>query len=504
MLTVSLQINPSVFREYDVRGVAGKDLSGDFAESLGLAYAQLISGQVPTENRNHLTISVGRDCRLSSLSYATALISGLRKGGIDVIDIGNCPTPVTYFSLFHLALDGGIMVTASHLPADHNGFKFCVGRDAIYGEKIQELRKIMEKDLVSLPAEKMGSLSQYEIIPAYLDYLMAGINLTNKNKVTNSKMDTKPNPITKTDANLQTNTDLKTSVRPKKIVIDCGNGNGSQVVPQIFKMLNADVIELFCDMDGRFPNHVPDPSVSENLVDLIAAVKKNQADFGIGIDGDADRLGVVDENGRLLYGDELLVIFSRDILKEHPGATVVSEVKSSYRLYDDITKHGGQPIMWKTGHSLIEAKMKESGALLGGEMSGHMFFADKYFGYDDAVYAALRVYEIASRHAGEFSSLISDLPKTVSTPEIRRSCSDQEKFAVIKRIEKILCGDPKINKNKISLIDGIRIDFGDGWGLIRASNTEPVLSLRFEAISQPRLDEIRSVFENALEESRSK
>jgi phosphomannomutase/phosphoglucomutase len=465
---MSFKINPSVFREYDIRGIAGVDLSDEFAERLGLAYAKYISQKASTaKERAQLTVSVGHDCRLSSPSYSRALISGLVKGGIEVVRLGNCPTPATYFSLFHLNLDGGIMITASHLPANHNGFKVCMGHNAMYGAQIQELRLIMEND--PKPTVKTrGSVLEYAIIPAYLDFLLK---------------DTKP-------------------IKPRRIVVDCGNGNGSQVVPQLFKKLGANVIELFCEMDGHFPNHIPDPSNPKNLVELIARVKDSQADFGIGIDGDADRIGVVDEKGKLLYGDELLVIYSRDILKNHRDATIVSEVKSSFRLFDDIKKHGGNPIMWKTGHSLIEAKMKETGAMLGGEMSGHIFFADKYLGYDDAVYAALRIYEIASQHevlnSEPFSSLLSGLPETVSTPEIRIPCDDRKKFEIIKEIEKRLRGDAEISKNKITTIDGIRIDYKDGWGLIRASNTEPVLSLRFEAISQVRLDEIKKVFEDAL------
>jgi phosphomannomutase/phosphoglucomutase len=457
-------MNPSVFREYDIRGIADIDLSDEFAKKLGFAYAQFISNKTPVANRKHLTVSVGEDCRISSPRLSKALVEGLRSGGIDVIRLGNCPTPVTYFSLFHLNLDGAIMITASHLSADHNGFKVCLGRDTINGEQIQMLRKIMEKKHTE--NFRIGSLSDYEIIPHYVEYLMKDTKL----------------------------------MASKKIVIDCGNGNGSQVMPQLFKKLNAKVIELFCEMDGHFPNHIPNPSDSANLIDLIDSVKKNQADFGIGIDGDADRIGIVDENGKIIFGDELLIIFAREILKINPGATIVSEVKSSFRLYDDIAEHGGIGIMWKTGHSLIEAKMKETKAALGGEMSGHMFFADKYLGYDDAIYAALRIYEIATQIKGPFSSLLVDLKSSFSTPEIRIKCSDTDKFLIVQKIIKKFSQNSEIAKNKMTLIDGIRIDFGDGWGLIRASNTEPVLSLRFEATSQLRLDEIKKIFEDALKE----
>jgi phosphomannomutase/phosphoglucomutase len=468
--TMALTINPAVFREYDIRGIAGLDLSDAFAEQLGLAYMEFLASRQPPGRRTPLRIAVGEDCRLSSPQYGKALISGLIAGGARVLRLGNCPTPTTYFSLFHFDLDGAIMVTASHLPADHNGFKICIGKDAIYGEQIQDLRRIMEKGPSQSPAG-FGEVADSPLIEIYLEYLR---------KITPA--------ITK-----------------KKVVIDCGNGNGSQVVPQIFKSIGAEVIELYCVLDGRFPNHVPDPSVAANNADLILAVREHRADFGIAIDGDADRLGIVDETGKIVYGDDLLVIFSRDILKTHPGATVVSEVKASFRLYDDIAKHGGHAIMWKTGHSLIEAKMKETKALVGGEMSGHLFFADRYFGYDDAVYAALRIYEIAAGHTGPISSLLNGLPSTIATPEIRIPCDDAEKFNLIEKTKGVLERkfahtqvSDATTQVKINTIDGIRIDFGDGWGLMRASNTEAVLSLRFEAVNQLRLNEIRKIFDDAL------
>jgi phosphomannomutase/phosphoglucomutase len=464
-------MNSSVFREYDIRGSAHDvaprhvtmDLTPEFAERLGFAYAELISDRKPAAGRNHLKVSVGEDCRLSSPSLATALISGLRKSGIDVVRLGNCPTPATYFSLFNLDLDGGIMVTASHLAADQNGFKICVGRDAIFGEEIQRLRKKFER-VSMLPGLRLGLLTNCEIVPIYLEYLLR-----------NTK-----------------------ALLAKTVVVDCGNGNGSQVVPQLLKRLGANVIELFTEMDGRFPNHVPDPSVAANLVDLIDAVKSNNADFGIGIDGDADRIGLIDENGKIISGDELLIIFSRNVLKSYPACTIVSEVKSSFRLFDDIEKNGGKAIMSRTGHSFVEAKMKETGALLGGEMSGHMFFADRYFGYDDAPYAALRFYEIASRENTSVSALLDGLKHTFVTPEIRLPCEDDEKVDLVQRVKSRLLRESGLKSAKFTVIDGVRIDFDDGWGLLRASNTEAVLSLRFEAMSQSRLEEIKSVFEIAL------
>jgi phosphomannomutase/phosphoglucomutase len=465
---MALKINVDVFREYDIRGIAGQDLNDAFAERLGRAYALYLARLNPTVNRQRRRVAVGHDCRISSPAYAKALISGLVKGGIEVLSLGNCPTPTTYFSLFHFELAGAIMITASHLAADHNGFKICVGQSAIYGDQIQELRKMMEGDL-SLTMVEGGSVIELPLLPVYVNYLR----------------------------------EITPVITKKKIVIDCGNGNGSQVMPQIFKSLGAEVIELYCVLDGRFPNHIPDPSVAANNADLIAAVQEHRADFGIAIDGDADRLGVIDETGKIVYGDDLLVIFSRDILRCHPGATVISEVKASYRLYDDVAKHGGRAIMWKTGHSLIEAKMKETRALLGGEMSGHMFFADRYFGYDDAVYAALRIYEIAAGHSGPFSTLLEGLPTSVRTPEIRINCDDAKKFKVVENIKTMLQKKFAGAQAKINLIDGIRIDFQDGWGLMRASNTEAVLSLRFEAINETRLASIRKIFEDALAEARN-
>lgn len=458
---MKVQIIPSIFREYDIRGIAGRDLNPPFAECLGKAYAEYISGRKPVANRKNLTVAVGQDCRLSSHDYAEALISGITASGIDVIRIGVCPTPLTYFSIFELDLDGAVMITGSHNPADYNGFKICVGRDTIHGKQIQELRVLMEK-INSGPettAQQKGKVSNFEIIPAYIDYLV------------------------------KKNAGLKS----KKIVLDAGNGTASTVAPELFKKLGANVVSLFCELDGHFPNHHPDPTVPANLKQLIDTVKSEKADFGLAFDGDSDRIGVVDEKGTILFGDELMVLFSRSILKEKPGATIISEVKSSHRLYNDIATHGGKPIMWKTGHSLIKSKMKETGAALAGEMSGHIFFADRYFGFDDAIYAGLRVYEIASKTNEPFSSLLKDLPPSVSTPEIRVDCQEEKKFKLVDEVKKRLAANYKITD-----IDGVRVDFGDGWGLVRASNTQPVLVLRFEAPSANRLQTIRDIVESAL------
>jgi phosphomannomutase/phosphoglucomutase len=463
----TFKLVPSIFREYDIRGIAGKELSPEFAELLGLAYSKFIAGRTPVAGRKNLTVSVGRDCRLSSDSYADALIRGMRKGGLDVINLGVCPTPLTYFSIFHLELDGGIMVTGSHNAREYNGFKTCVGRDTIHGHQIQELRAVMES-LQKQPwtTTREGALSDFAVIPAYQEHLLK----------------------------------IARPLKAKKIVLDAGNGTAATVAPDLFTRLGANVIPLFCELDGRFPNHHPDPTVPANLTELVATVKREKADFGIAFDGDSDRIGLVDETGRILFGDELMVLFSRDILGDKKGATIISEVKSSHRLYTDIAAKGGKPIMWKTGHSLIKAKMKETGALLAGEMSGHIFFADRYFGFDDAIYAALRVYEIASKNSGTVSSLLSDLPKSVATPEIRVDCDEAKKFQLVEETKKLLA----TSGGKINDIDGIRIDFGDGWGLVRASNTQPALVLRFEASSEALMHKVRDTVVSALHEAARK
>jgi phosphomannomutase/phosphoglucomutase len=453
-------MNPSIFREYDIRGIAGKDLDAAFAEDLGKTYAEWAFQKTGAKS---LKISVGRDCRLTSDEYASALIRGLRGAGVSVVDIGTCPTPLTYFSVHHYHLDGAIMITGSHNPGDYNGFKIGIGKDTLHGEQIQELKRVMLAGKFTARSE--GTLETAEIIGPYLKYVAEQI---------------KP-------------------ARKLKVVLDAGNGTASTVAPELFRMMGAEVIPLFCELDGRFPNHHPDPTVPKNLTALIAAVKEHKADFGVGYDGDSDRIGAVDENGRIIYGDELMVIFSREVLKSHPGATIISEVKSSQRLYQDIQKHGGNGIMWKTGHSLIKSKMKETKAHLAGEMSGHIFFADRWFGFDDAIYSSARLYEILGK-SGTLSSLTHDLPSAVNTPEIRIDCEEDKKFALIEEAAKLL-HDPKA---KLTTIDGLRVDFPDHWGLIRASNTQPVIVMRFEAQTEAKLNEIQGKFENALAQAARK
>lgn len=452
----------ALFREYDVRGVVGRELTEEVAERLGLAYATLVRPKGVT------TISLGRDGRTSSPSLHQALLRGLLAGGLDVVDLGVCTSPLVYFSLFTLPVGGGIMITGSHNAAEYNGFKICVGREAIHGEAIQELQREMERgNFVS----GTGRRVEHQIIPDYLAYLRRSFEAVDASHL--------------------------------HVVIDCGNGAASLVAEQALKVLGCKVTTLYGELDGRFPHHHPDPTVLDNLSDLMRAVTRHGADVGIGYDGDADRIGAVDERGEVLWGDKLLVLYSREILAERPGATVISEVKASQCLYDDIAKRGGRPIMWKTGHSLIKAKMKEESALLAGEMSGHMFFADRYFGYDDAVYASCRLIEILAKKKQPLSALVADLPRTVVTPEIRVDMPDAVKFDVVRliqhRCERYLKEQPDgIMLRDLVTIDGVRAIFDQGWGLIRASNTQPALVLRFEAVSTEQLNKIRSFFEGEL------
>lgn len=445
-------INKDVFREYDIRGVVDTDLTPDFVVRLGQA--------IGAYAREHAVgaLSLGHDCRLSSEIFRDALSCGLNLAGIDVIDIGLCTTPMLYFSIRHLNLGGGVMVTGSHNPPDFNGFKICIGPDTIYGVEIQKLYRIMEKQDLTSGA---GKIEQVDIATAYEDYLFRNVAID----------------------------------RPLTIALDAGNGTGGLFALPLLRRFGCRVLDIYCDPDGQFPNHFPDPTVPENLNELVRVVLENKADLGIGYDGDADRIGVVTDQGEILWGDELLLLFSRFILQEKPGATIIGEVKCSQKLYDDIAMHGGRPIMWKAGHSLIKGKMKEEHALLAGEMSGHVFFADRYFGYDDAIYATIRLLEILSRTGKKLSTLLSDVPKTYSTPEIRVDCPDTIKFRVVDAVKTHFQ-----DKYAMIDIDGLRIAFPDGWGLLRSSNTQPVIVLRFEATTETGLQTIRSLFESVLQE----
>jgi phosphomannomutase/phosphoglucomutase len=382
--------------------------------------------------------------------------------GVRVIDVGVCPTPVLYFAIRHLKTDGGLMITASHNPPEYNGFKVCVGPDTIFGDEIQRFRRLLERsDFVT----GQGTSENYDILTPYREYLVQNIQLE----------------------------------REVRVAVDAGNGTGGVVAGPVLKGLGCHPEELYFEMDGGFPNHEPDPTVPANMTTLADTVVGQGLELGIGFDGDADRIGVVDEKGQIIYGDMLIVIFAREILKEHPGATVVGEVKCSHKMYEDITSHGGRPIMWKTGHSLIKKKLRDEKAALAGEMSGHLFFADRYFGYDDAVYAACRLLEIVSRRKEPLSQYLKDLPRTYNTPEIRVPCPEEVKFKLVDRVR-----DELRKNHDVIDVDGVRVVFPDGWGLLRASNTGPILVLRFEAESELRLEEIRALVEGTLERMKEK
>jgi phosphomannomutase/phosphoglucomutase len=447
-------MNPQVFREYDIRGVVEDDFDDDFIVDLGRAYATML-----IEAGKH-TVTLGRDCRLSSDALRDLLIEGLLPCGINVVDVGVVPTPLLYFSVLHWKMDGGVMITGSHNAAEYNGFKLGIGNTTIFGEDIQRVRKIVETRAFKNTGAK-GALTSRPVLHDYREYIKEHIRIP----------------------------------AGMKVAIDGGNGCGGVVAAPLMREMGLHTTELYIEMDGRFPNHHPDPTVPENMIDLQAAVKENGARVGIAYDGDADRIGAVDENGQIVWGDELMVVFSRSILKERPGAAIIGDVKCSDRLYDDVARHGGRPIMWKTGHSLIKSKLKEEQAALAGEMSGHMFFNDRYYGFDDAIYSSFRLLEILGREGRGLGAILSDLPRTTITPEIRLECPDDLKFGVVRKAAEYF----RANYETID-IDGARVKFDGGWGLVRASNTQPALVMRFEAKDQNKLDEIRSLFERKLTE----
>ncbi len=450
-------MNPAIFREYDIRGIADRDYDAGFARELGRAFGTLVA------EHGGRKVSVGRDCRLTSDKYAAAIREGITSTGVDVLDIGVCPTPLVYFSLFHWGLDGGIQVTGSHNPAEYNGFKVSLGTESLHGDRIQDLRRRIDAGRYQ---QGHGTVTARPVIPVYEDHVVQNIG-----------------PL----------------ARSIKVVVDAGNGTGGPVAPALYRRLGAEVIDIFCDMDGRFPNHHPDPTVEENMRHLVTKVAETGSELGIAFDGDSDRIGVVDAAGRMIWGDELLVLYARDVLSRNPGAIVVSEVKCSQRLYDDIAAHGGQGIMWKAGHSLLKAKMRETGALLGGEMSGHIFFKERWFGFDDGIYAGARLLEILARTGKTVAELLADLPPSYSTPEIRIDCPDDVKF----RVAESVCARFRAEGRELIDIDGVRVRFPHGWGLLRASNTQPVLVLRFEAASPEELAEYRRTVEQVVADVRA-
>jgi phosphomannomutase/phosphoglucomutase len=448
-------LKSTIFREYDIRGVAETELLSSDVVDLGRGLGTQI------QRKSGRSITLGRDCRLSSPRLRDALLEGLVDSGCQVTDIGVVPTPLLYFSAVHLQADGAVMITGSHNPSEFNGFKTVCGPSTLHGETIQEVRHIIERgDFL----KGRGSHADMDVIPAYLDEVAPQFNYG----------------------------------RRVKVVLDAGNGTAGPVVHRLFERLNCEVTELFFEMDGRFPNHHPDPTVPANLKHLQDAVKAQRADLGIAYDGDADRIGAVDENGEVIYGDMLLLIFGREILSRKPGATIIGEVKCSQLLYDELHRLGGNAIMYKTGHSLIKAKMKQQHAELAGEMSGHMFFADRYFGYDDALYAACRLIEIVAASGKPLSAQLAGLPKLVSTPEIRVDCPDEVKFQVVAQAAQ------RFKKtHKVIDVDGARVLFEHGWGLVRASNTQPVLVMRFEAENADWLQKYRAEVEGVLEQAKA-
>jgi phosphomannomutase/phosphoglucomutase len=447
-----MKIKPEIFRQYDIRGIVDKDLTPEVVEILGKA----IGTYFRRDNRSH--VAVGMDCRLSSPAFSESLSKGLLSTGCDVTELGTIPTPLLYFTIFYKKIQSGVMITGSHNPPEYNGFKMMSGEDTLYGPDIQDIYQIIVSGAYT--QDEIGTKNTYDIVPEYLDYVEKNINLE----------------------------------RQLKVVVDAGNGTGGAVAVPLLKRLGCDVIDLFCEMDGHFPNHHPDPTLPEALETLIAKVKKSGADVGVAYDGDADRIGVIDDKGNIIWGDQLMILFARDILPSHPGAPVISEVKASKLLYEEIAKLGGRPIMWKTGHSFIKKKIKQEKAIIAGEMSGHVFFADRFFGFDDAIYSTARLLEILSRSEQKLSEMLADLPQTFHTPEIRVYASDAVKFKIVEMVKKDLA-----EKYPIVDIDGVRAQFPNGWGLVRASNTQEILVLRFEADTEQGLQAIRNEVEQAVE-----
>ncbi len=454
-----MHVPSNIFREYDIRGVADRDLGDELAVALGLALATML----PTGPRRR--IALARDCRISSERLHAALVRGLVEGGAHVIDTGVGPTPMLYFAVHHLEADGGVMITGSHNAGEDNGFKMMRGLASFFGADIQSLRAKLESgDLPRTPGGKVESIAVAD------DYVATATR------------------------------NIERPASPISVVLDAGNGAGGPLGVRCLRAIGVEPDTLFCEMDGLFPNHHPDPTVPKNLTALVDRVRKTGARVGLAYDGDADRLGAVDQNGDIIWGDKLMILFSRDVLEKNPGATILGEVKCSQTLYDDISKHGGRPIMWKTGHSLIKTKMKEEHALLAGEMSGHLFFADRYFGYDDGIYASLRLVELLARTGKSMGELLADVPPTMATPELRVDCPDEIKFDVVARVAATFSA----RGNAVVRTDGARISFGSGaWGLVRASNTGPILVMRFEAGDESMLAKIRTDVEDVVATERA-
>ena len=448
-----MAIHPGIFRQYDIRGIVDRDLTTEAATGIGRAYATLL-----VSRGINGAVAVGRDNRPSGGRLRDALVDGLTSAGASVVDIGVVPTPMLYWSLHHLPVVGGIQITGSHNPPEYNGFKLCVGHESLHGEGIAELRQLIERGHFT---SGEGSVRSERITDRYVDDVVARTGPL-KNRL--------------------------------KVVFDCGNGVGAVVSRDLFDRLGIDASYIFCESDGTFPNHHPDPTVVENLHDIIREVKARRADLGIAFDGDADRIGVVDARGEIVWGDHILILYARDVLaRTGAGQPIIFDVKCSQALPHAIQAAGGTPVMWKTGHSLIKERMKQLNAPLAGEMSGHMFFAEGFYGHDDALYGAARLLRIVAASGMSVEEMLADVPKFVSTPEIRVDCPDEIKFEVVQRAV-----DYFRAKYDVIDVDGVRVLFGDGWGLIRASNTQPVLVTRYEALTSQRLNEIQQLMETWL------
>ncbi len=444
-------IDAGIFKAYDIRGVVDKTLTEGAAHAVGRALGTLGAAKGVRK------FVVGRDGRLSGSRLSAALARGLNESGMDVVDIGVVATPIVYFATHHFDTGSGVMVTGSHNPPEYNGLKMMVAGDTLSGEAIQELRKLTERGAF---ASGSGRVEKADVKEVYFRRITGDVKLA----------------------------------RPMKVAIDCGNGSPGAFAPELYRRLGCEVQELFCEVDGNFPNHHPDPAKPENLQDLIRALKTGPAEIGLAFDGDGDRLGVVTKNGKIIYPDRQLMLFAADVLQRNPGGEIIFDVKSTRNLFEWVRRHGGKPTLWKTGHSLIKAKLKETGAPLAGEMSGHMFFKDRWYGFDDGLYAGARLLEILSRVADPTQTLES-LPDSISTPELHVNVAEGENHALIEKMQK----DAKFDgATDVLTIDGLRVHYPDGFGLVRASNTTPVLVLRFEADNQAALDRIRKQFEKVL------
>lgn len=445
---------PEIFKAYDIRGIVGKTFTPEIVEAIGHAIGS------EAQDRGQRAIVIGRDGRLSGPALAEALARGIRKAGIDVIDIGMVATPMTYFAAFELNTHSAVMVTGSHNPPDYNGLKMVLGGETLAGEAIQALRRRLLDNALS---HGEGSYRQEDIAERYIERIVSDVKLA----------------------------------RPMKIVIDCGNGVPGAYAPRLYRRLGCDVTELFCEVDGTFPHHHPDPSQPKNLQDLIARLKEGDAEIGLAFDGDGDRLGVVTREGQIIFPDRQLMLFADDVLARNPGAKIIFDVKSTRRLFDWIRARGGEPILWKTGHSFIKAKMKETGALLAGEMSGHIFFKERWYGFDDGLYAGCRLLEYLSRQP-DVSATLHSLPDTVNTPELNIRMAEGEHYALMEKL-KTTARFP--NAREIITLDGLRVEYEDGFGLARPSNTTPVIVLRFEADNPAALERIQADFRRVLREA---